>query len=441
MISFGNKVELLTDEYLIEKKDGISFRYEKPEKLGQILSFDRPWEKEGSLGLTAIDDHGTVMLYYRGYPGVGKNSADGKQTSCLAVSGDGIHFDRAKVNRIEYDGVRENNIVRMDANCHNFAPFLDTNPACRPEEKYKAVGGLLSLGGLRVWSSPDGIEWTLMTEDPVLTDGIFDSMNMAFYDSAAGLYRAYFRTWTGEGCSGWRIISSAVSEDFLHWGPTVPNEYPGIGICEHLYTNATRPIPGAEHMLISMPMRFCENRKMFPNYTVGPGVSDMVLMTSRDGHIWDRPIRDGFIRGGLYGHEWTQRCFIPVGGIIPRDNSFLFYVEQNYMWDDDGIWAYAVPRFRFMSLYADGKGGILTTKELKFESDDIYLNFATSAYGFIRVKIIDSDGEAVYASEELFGNDLSRRLHVDGLAGRSGWMEIEINEADLYALGNDMSGK
>ena len=438
MINFGKRVELLTDEFLIEKKDGLSFRYEKPEKLGQVLSFEKPWEKEGSLGLTAIDDGGRVMLYYRGFPGDDKSDLDEKQTSCLAVSEDGIRFKRAEVNRIDYDGIRENNIVRMDVNCHNFAPFLDASPACRPEEKFKAIGGLSTTGGLRAWSSPDGIAWTLMAPDPVITDGVFDSMNMAFFDPAAGVYRAYFRTWSAGEYSGWRSISSAVSEDFLHWGPTVPNEYPGIGICEHLYTNAARPIPGAEHMLVSMPMRFMETRKMFDDYALSSGVSDAVFMTSRDGHIWDRPIRDGFLRGGLYSHEWTQRCFIPVGGIIPRGDRFLFYIEQNYMWDDDGIWAYAVPRFRFLSLYADGKGGALETKELAFESDDIFLNFATSAYGFIRVKILGPEGEPVFVSDELFGNDLSRRVHVDGLSGTRGRMEIEIREADLYAMGSEM---
>lgn len=438
MINFGKRVELLTDGYLIDSMDGLGFRYEKPEMLGMVLPFDRPWEKEGSLGLSAIDYGGRAMLYYRGFPGDDRSDYDDKQTSCLAISGDGVRFERAQVNRIDYEGIRENNIVRMDINCHNFAPFLDTNPACKPGERFKAIGGLLSTGGLRAWSSPDGIVWTLMAEGPVITDGVFDSMNMAFYDAAAGVYRAYFRTWSEDGYRGWRCISSAESEDFLHWGPTIPNEYPGVGICEHLYTNAARPIPGAEHMLISMPMRFMETRKLLPDYKTGPGVSDALLMTSRDGHIWDRPVKDAFIRGGLYSHEWTQRCFIPLGGIIPRGERFLFYVEQNYMWDDDGIFAYAVPRFRFMSLFADGRGGLLRTKELHFESDDIYLNFSTSAYGCVGVRITDTDDGELFVSDEIYGNDLSRRLHVEGLGGKSGRLEITLREADLYALGAAM---
>ena len=83
----------------------------------------------------------------------------------------------------------------------------------------------------------------------------------------------------------------------------------------------------------------------------------------------------------------------------------------------------------------------MTTKELAFESDDIYINFSTSAYGYVKVKIVGDDGEEIYASDELFGNDISRRLHADGLAGKTGRMEIELCEADLYAIGSDMSAK
>ena len=437
MISFGKRVEPLTDEYLIEKKEGLIFQYEKPEKIGMVISFDQPWEGERSLGLSCLDDNGRIMLYYRGSPSDVKDDDSNKQTSCLALSYDGKHFERAKANILDYDGIKDNNIVRMDINCHNFAPFLDKNPECKPEERFKAIGGTLTTGGIRVWSSPDGIHWALMAEDPVITDGMFDSMNMAFFDVESGVYRAYFRTWSGDGYSGWRCISSAESKDFLHWGPTIPNEYPGVGICEHLYTNATRPIPGAEHMLISMPMRFMQTRKAFPDYQYA-GVSDLVMMTSRDGNTWNRPIKDSFIRAGLYEHEWTQRCFITVGGIIQRGDLFIFYSTLNYERDDDGIFAYSVPRFRFMSLYADGKGGKLTTKELKFECNDIYLNFSTSSYGYLKVRILDTEGKEYYSSEEIYGNSLSRELHIEGLNGKCGRMEIELYEANLYAIGSKM---
>ena len=110
----------------------------------------------------------------------------------------------------------------------------------------------------------------------------------------------------------------------------------------------------------------------------------------------------------------------------------------NYERDDDGIFAYSVPRFRFMSLYADGKGGKLTTKELIFECNDIYLNFSTSSYGYLKIRILDTEGKEYYSSEEIYGNSLSRELHIEGLNGKCGRMEIELYEANLYAIGRKM---
>ena len=149
---------------------------------------------------------------------------------------------------------------------------------------------------------------------------------------------------------------------------------------------------------------------------------------------------DAFISGGLYSHEWPQRCFIPLGGIISRGDYFYFYVSQNYMWEDHGIYVYSVPKYRFLSLYADENGGEMLTKELTFTSDDIYLNFATSAYGYLKVTILDEQGKEFYQSDEIFGNELSYKLHVEGLTGKTGRMKIELHAAHLYAIGSRMVG-
>ena len=139
---FGHRIEPMTDLYLIEAMEDVRFVGEKPQDMGMVLGFDRPWEKEGSLGLTVFEDQGTVKMYYRGFPTM---DSDGDlshmQAACLATSPDGIHFTRFPVNRFSYDGITENNIVNMGAFCHNFAGFLDRNPLCPPQERYKAIGG------------------------------------------------------------------------------------------------------------------------------------------------------------------------------------------------------------------------------------------------------------------------------------------------------------
>lgn len=446
MIPFGSRIEMLVDTYLLAETKNVSFRKTEPKPLGKVIGFDQPWEGLGSLGMTIFEDEENIKCYYRGFPDH-QADTDARQTSCLSVSKDGIHFTPVPVNEIEYDGITDNNIVRMDTFCHNFAPFLDTNPDCRPDEKYKGIGGLISQGGIHVFGSPDGIHWHMLADGPVITKGAFDSMNMAFWNPHTGRYHVYSRYFDQRvkneqmpyGC---RAIQSCTSDDFIHWTEPVPNEYAEGLPKDQLYTNAARPVPGAEHILISMPMRFQETRKKVQDYEGNPygsaGVSDAVLMTSRDGVHWDRTLKDAWLAGSLYSHEWTQRCFITLGGIIERGNDFYLYTEQNYMWDDDGIWAYSIPKYRFLSLYADEDGGFFTTKPLKFESDEIHLNYSASAYGYIRVTILDEENNEIFVSDEIYGNELSHRLTVDGLTGKIGAMRIELKEAHLYAMGSAM---
>ena len=447
MILFGNRIEMLVDRYLLAETENVSFRKTEPKALGKVIHFDAPWEGLGSLGMTIFEDEENIKCYYRGFPDHQADDSN-RQTSCLSVSEDGLRFTPVPVNEIPYDGITENNIVRMDTFCHNFAPFLDTNPDCKPEEKYKAIGGIIHQGGIHVFGSPDGIHWHMMADGPVITKGAFDSMNMAFWNPSTKLYHAYSRYFDGrvknaEMPYGCRAIQSCTSTDFIHWTEPVYNEYAEGLPKDQLYTNATRPVPGAEHILVSMPMRFQEIRKKVEDYEGNPygssGVSDTVLMTSRDGVHWDRMLKDAWLAGSLNPHEWTQRCFITIGGIIERGNDFYIYTEQNYMWDDDGIWAYSIPKYRFLSLYADEDGGFFTTKQLQFTADDIYLNYSTSAYGYVKVTVLDETGSEIFASGEIYGNELSHGLHVEGLAGKCGTMRIELKEAHLYAIGSAMN--
>ena len=447
MIRFGNRIEMLVDEYLLAEKENVSFRKTEALDMGKIISFDAPWENLGSTGVTVLDSPEGVKLYYRGFPGVQSDDSE-RQTSCLSVSEDGLHFTPYPVNAIPYDGITENNIVKMDTFCHNFAPFYDENPNCKPDERYKAIGGILQQGGIFAFASADGIRWHMLSEKPVITKGAFDSMNMAFWNPHTRLYHCYSRYFDHRvkneqipvGC---RAIQSCTSTDFLHWTDPVPNEYAEGMPTDQLYTNATRAVPGAEHIMISLPMRFQEVRKKIHEFNGNVwgsgGVSDAGLMTSRDGVFWDRKVTDAWLSGGLYAHEWTQRNFIPCGGIITRGDWFYLYVQKHYMWDDGGIWVYGIPKYRFISLYADNSGGYFATKPLQFTSDEIHLNYSTSAYGYVKVTILDEAGNEIFASDEIYGNELSYTLHVEGLEGKCGTLRIELKEAHLYALGSAMN--
>ncbi|HAA60694.1 MAG TPA: hypothetical protein DCE39_07165, partial [Planctomycetaceae bacterium] len=85
----------------------------------------------------------------------------------------------------------ENNIILKGVGAHAFSPFKDSRPGCQPDAKYKALGvGYAKKHGLYAFQSPDGIRWTLISPDPVITEGAFDSQNLAFWDGKRGEYRA-----------------------------------------------------------------------------------------------------------------------------------------------------------------------------------------------------------------------------------------------------------
>ena len=117
------------------------------------------------------------LTYYRGSHFDEKTQKNAhREVTCYAESTDGIHWTKPELNLFEFEGSKRNNIVWDGGGTHCFAPFLDVNPAAKPEARYKAVtrveGGLLPLG------SPDGIHWTPLADKPVITRGAFDSQNL-----------------------------------------------------------------------------------------------------------------------------------------------------------------------------------------------------------------------------------------------------------------------
>src|SRR5262249_52619292 len=140
----------------------------------------------------------------------------------------------------------------------------DENPAAPPEARYKALVNASSPWGLLAFQSPDGIHWSPMSRQCVITDGSFDSQNLAFWDGARGCYRAYWRFFS-EGVTdakhwktgGLRLIRTAVSSDFLHWERHENLAYPGSPP-QQLYTNQIKPYPRAPHILIGFPTRYTD---------------------------------------------------------------------------------------------------------------------------------------------------------------------------------------
>ncbi len=458
----GSRRELFVDHYLIDELAGASLRMHHPQPANAALRFDQSWEGEFSGYVTVFPDGEMVRCYYRAW-----NDADDHHAAvtCVAESDDGVTFHRPNLGLHEVNGTHDNNVVltcEEDMATHNFAPFIDPRSGVSDDERYKAIARSSDPMGLYAFASADGIHWRNLCEEPVITEGKFDSHNIAFWSEHEQCYLCYFREVAqGENYGqGVRSIARCRSEDFVNWsspelmdmGDTPP---------EHLYTNATQPYFRAPHIYIAMPGRFFPDRRvltpeedeqfevaMQPNCedTYGADSADAVFMTSRGGHRYDRTFMETFVRPGRDRRNWTSRCNYPACGIIQTaDDELSIYIERHNAQPTKYLERLTLRLDGFASLYAGYAGGTMRSKPITFTGRALELNYATSAAGGIRVALHDEDDNPIEGfglddCDIIRGDELARTVtwngnaDVSGLAGQPVRLHFELKDADVFAM-------
>lgn len=311
VVELQNRRELFLDGFLVERFSGeAGLDLHSPMNREIVFTHDRPWEGNTSAYHTVFQEGDQYHMYYRGSHVAALGSgrfADHPEVTCYAQSSDGIQWERPNLGLFEFQGSKDNNIVLAgDPATHNFAPFLDQNPSATAEEKYKALGR--GPGGLYAFRSADGIRWERMQEQPVITDGAFDSLNVAYFDTTRNRYVEFHRDFR----NGVRDIKTTTSQDFLNWEDPRWLEYPGAEP-QHLYTNGIISYPRAPHLFVGLAKRFVPGRN--PQHHPSSGVSDAILMSSRDGKTFDR-WPEAVVRPGLQSSRWVNRNNLPAWGMV-----------------------------------------------------------------------------------------------------------------------------
>ncbi len=452
-IPLGSRLELFVDDHIVETMRGTALVLQRPQPGGSVLAFDRPWEGASSGYVTVFKDGERYRMYYRGssLPGYAVPSLlapgetvipDHPAVTCYAESRDGIGWTKPDLGLFEFAGSKKNNIVWTGPSADNLAVFKDENPAAPAAERYKAVGSdrVGNKPVLAAFASADGLRWRRLRQDPILTDGMFDSLNVAFWDAERGQYLAVYRDFR----SGVRTIKTATSSDFLRWSPGAWGDF-GDAPLEHLYTNATTPYFRAPHIYLALPRRFLPWRNFYPD-APSPGASDGVFMSSRDGLHWNRHFLESFIRPGPDPRNWPQRANTPAWGIVPTGESEMsIYVERHRTSPTNHLERLVLRTDGFVSVHAGYAEGELVTRTLTFTGESLILNYATSAAGSIRIEIQDARGNplpglALEDSPLLWGDRIEgvvrwpRPGALKGLAGLPVRLRFVVKDADLYSL-------
>lgn len=453
-IDIGDRLELFVDRFLIERLQDAELRLHEPTPTGEVLRFDRPWEGRYCGYVSVFQDGDLFRMYYRGLPRAGKDGSD-IEVTCYAESRDGVAWEKPNLGIHEVNGSGKNNVVlaNLAPFSHNFSPFPDTRPGVPGEERYKALAGT-SATGLVAFVSADGLHWRKAQDAPVITQGAFDSQNVAFWSATEGKYLCYFRTWSETQFGGFRTVSRATSEDFLHWSEPVPMRF-GDTPPEHLYTNQTLPYFRAPHLYLALAARFMPGRRVAPTeaaFTLGGDAqytgdcSDTVLLSSRGGADYDRTFMEGFVRPGIGLENWTSRTNYPARGVVPAGESRIaFYIQRRYGQDAHFLERMLLRADGFASVHAPYGGGELLTKPLRFTGKELALNVSTSAAGGVRVELQDEHGAPIpgFALEdclEIIGDEIEHTVawkdgaDLSELAGKTVRLRVALKDSDLYAL-------
>jgi hypothetical protein len=463
-LDLGNQRELLVDDFLLDRHEGLEFRMQAPVPREVVLEHDAPWEGTGCGYHTVFRDGEVVRMYYIA---ADLTNADGTKLSsrpayaCYAESKDGIHWVKPELGLFDFGGSRRNNIVWAAKGLDNFTPFKDPNPACRPGERYKAVSA--GPGGLLAYKSADGIRWSPLADGPILTKGAFDTQNNAFWDPLRRQYWCYVRDFH----QGVRDIRVATSADFRTWTEPELLKFPGAPD-EALYTNQVQPYYRAPHLFVGFPTRYVERpwslsvqalpdpehrrRRMRFHPRFGTAVTDGLFMTSRDGRTfrrWDEALfRPGPERkdNWLYGDGYQNLGLLETAAEDPTAPPELsVYVSEGNWKRPTRLRRWTLRVDGFVALHARQKGGEFVTRPLAFRGKELSLNFATSAAGHVRVEFQGAAGEplpgfALADSDELFGDTLGRvvtwkgKADLGSLAGKAVRLRVVMSEADLFSL-------
>lgn len=145
-INIGNRLELLVDDALIEKLDGVNFKLHPPRPAEIALQINKPWEGSGNHYLTVFKDDDSYHMYYHSVVGR-SNSASGDDWvsyTCYAKSKDGVNWIRPNLGLHELQGSTNNNIVYpgpfgFEDGALLF-PYPNQKPDAPPERRYLAPG-------------------------------------------------------------------------------------------------------------------------------------------------------------------------------------------------------------------------------------------------------------------------------------------------------------
>ena len=471
---------LCWDEFDVENSENLTVFQHSPQRRNVALECNDEWDGVHNAYAQIIKVDNGYRMYYRAWGQNGfvyrDDSIVNKSFICVAESRDGKEFTKINVGKYEFGGSKENNIVFYRENGRNidtFTIYYDTNPECKPNEKYKAFVRDQATDILDYYISADGFDFEYV--ERVEVNGTFDSFNVVFWSEGEKLYRLYFRGFhhpDGTLCNGIadvdetndiRDIRLAVSRDFRKWEFVDFLNIKNSGANVQLYTNQVVNYYRKHGVFVGFPMRYCDRAKEKANFEKmafsderkgiierygrgGTAISDMGIMLSHDGVNFELS-KTAFVKPEYdSGSDWWYGGNFPCYGLVETatedkgaPNEISLYIGKDYRVNKVDFWRYTVRIDGFFSWFAGSDCAEITTKPFTLKNENMFINFATSASGGLNIEVLDKDGNAIdgYESGVLFGNSVNRIVEFQKslaeLVGKEVKIRFTLDDCHLYS--------
>jgi hypothetical protein len=495
-ISIGRQKQLLVDDYIIERMDGVKRTLNQPRKYGgnPLLVPGQDWQSYRMLMYGSVIHDAQAKLFKMWY-WLGWDLHEGYgMTGAYATSPDGLHWLEPELNLLDFQGSKRNNRIPWMA-----MGMIHSPGEADPGKRYK------SLSGHRGAFSADGLTWHVPPESKAIPgDVASDGVAPFVYDEQSKRYVAFPKVVRESGGHLRRAVGVSFSDDFLTWTPVQTILVPDgrddgrarQAVAAHrdriafedgsewhlaqFYGHCGFPYEGMYLGLLwvfnisGWPPWIAEAKGRRPSAGSEDGPTYVQLTSSRDLVNWQRVgDRLPFIPLGDADSYDAGTIYTANRPLIVGDEIWIYYSGEQFthghpllrQWAGAGkkypgsaeAIARASPRARgsinlaklrldgWVSVDASSKEGILTTKPLLFDGNRLIIN-AEARRGVLRVEVLNEAGKPIRGfalpdSQEFTGNSVRHAITwahgatLDALRGKPVRLRFRLTNARLYSFG------
>lgn len=328
-----------------------------------------------------------------------------------------------------------------------------------PNERYVLATYLKP--GFRIATSPDGFEWTSLSDEPVFLHN--HDINSLHWDPIRQQYLAFVshrrdgyedKSHPTQNDDRRRIPHQTISKDLVNWDEIWTIFEPKLDV--HLEKGETQfySMSGVivrGDLLIGLVKILRDDlnatygknaRQMGDLKRKAGGIGYTVLAWSRDGITWQRD-HDPFLNRDPFPGTFDHAMAWGDEQIIVDDETYIYYggYERGHKvarFRERHIGLARMPKDRYVSRDADLNEGYLITKPLKLKGNSLTIN--ANVFGECKIRLLDANHKPIlgYAWFELSGDSIAHRVEwskeLSAVSGKPVCLEFRMKKAQLFGF-------